>query len=67
MKQLPFEILALLSPTGFNDRFHANCKTTKTYVEAYEKTDSEYEQIFGKRKYSSYESFRVCLHRRLKK
>ena len=67
MKQLPFEILALLSPSGFNDRFHKHCKTSKTYVDAYEKTDTEYEQIFGKRKYSSYNSFRVCMNRRLKK
>tara|TARA_R110000744_G_scaffold278092_2_gene390381 strand:- start:10535 stop:10738 length:204 start_codon:yes stop_codon:yes gene_type:complete len=64
---LPFEILALLSPLGFEDRFYMNCKIKKTYQKAYEQTELEYKEHFGKRRYSSYDSFRVVLNRKLKK
>jgi len=32
--------------------------------EAYEKTEQEYESNFGKRRYSSYDSFRVTKNRK---
>tara|TARA_R110002020_G_scaffold431046_3_gene640884 strand:- start:401 stop:607 length:207 start_codon:yes stop_codon:yes gene_type:complete len=64
---LPFEILALLSPEGFEKRFYKNCKETKTNYEAYEVTEKEYKKIFNKRKYSSYDSFRVSMTKRIKK
>tara|TARA_R110002051_G_scaffold324860_1_gene424194 strand:- start:356 stop:562 length:207 start_codon:yes stop_codon:yes gene_type:complete len=64
---LPFEILALLSPEGFEKRFYKNCKETKTNFEAYEVTEREYKSIFNKRKYSSYDSFRVSMTKRIKK
>jgi len=64
---LPFEILALLSPEGFEKRFYKNCKETKTNFEAYEVTEKEYKKIFNKRKYSSYDSFRVSMTKRIKK
>ena len=62
--KIPIEILALLSPSGFEKRFHQNCKDTKSYELAYEKTESEYESNFGKRRYSSYDSFRVTKNRK---
>ena len=61
------EILALLSTVGFEKRFHKNCKKSKTYKYAYELTEQEYKQSFGKRRYSSYDSFRVTKDRRNRK
>lgn len=63
---LPLEILALLSPAGFEKRFHTHCKETKNYEQAYEKTEKEYEKNFGKRRYSSYDSFRVTKNRKIR-
>tara|TARA_R110001599_G_scaffold205460_1_gene402729 strand:+ start:590 stop:790 length:201 start_codon:yes stop_codon:yes gene_type:complete len=65
--KIKFEILVLLSPRGFDERFHHYCKTSKTYFEAYEKTEIEFESSFGKRKYSNYDSFRVTMNKRMKK
>ena len=53
--------------SGFDERFHHYCKTSKTYFEAYEKTEIEFESSFGKRKYSNYDSFRVTMNKRMKK
>ena len=64
MTKIQLEILALLSPSGFEKRFHKHCKATKTYEQAYEKTEKEYEETFGKRRYSSYDSFRVTKNRK---
>ena len=64
---IKIEILVLLSPSGFQERFHTNCKNAKTYVQAYEETEREYEGYFGKRRYSSYDSFRTVMNRKLKK
>jgi len=61
---IPIEILALLSPSGFEKRFYKNCKTAKNYETAYEITETEYETNFGKRRYSSYDSFRVTKNRK---
>ena len=65
--KIKFEILILLSPRGFDERFHHYCRTSKTYFEAYEKTEIEFETSFGKRKYSNYDSFRVTMNKRMKK
>lgn len=62
--KIELEILALLSPSGFEKRFHKNCQTAKNYYEAYEKTEQEYEENFGKRRYASYDSFRVTKNRK---
>tara|TARA_R100000789_G_scaffold100360_1_gene110060 strand:- start:118 stop:330 length:213 start_codon:yes stop_codon:yes gene_type:complete len=64
---IEFKILALLTPNGFDDRFWKYAKETKTYVEAYEKTEIEYEKHFGKRKYSDYNSYTTSRNKRLKK
>ena len=63
---IDFKILALLSPNGFDERFWKYAKEAKTYVEAYEKTENEYEKHFGMRKYSDYNSFRNCRDKRIK-
>ena len=62
--KIEIEILALLSPAGFEKRFHKHCRTEKTYYEAYDKTEMEYENNFGKRRYASYDSFRVTKNRK---
>jgi hypothetical protein len=64
---IELKILALLTPNGFDDRFWKYAKETKTYVEAYEKTEIEYEKHFGKRKYSDYNSYTTSRNKRLKK
>ena len=64
--KIQLEILALLSPSGFEKRFHKHCKETKTYSEAYELTEKEYQKNFGKRRYSSYDSFRVTKNRKIR-
>ncbi len=63
----PIKILAMLTHNGFDERYHDHCKTSKTYVEAYEKTELEFEDYFAKRKYASYDSFRISHNNRLKK
>ena len=64
---IDLKILALLTPNGFDDRFWKYAKETKTYVEAYEKTEIEHEKHFGKRKYSDYNSYTTSRNKRLKK
>ena len=49
---IEFKILALLSPNGFDERFWKHSKNSKTYKAAYEKTENEFAEHFGKRKYS---------------
>tara|TARA_R100000750_G_scaffold48039_1_gene32874 strand:- start:196 stop:408 length:213 start_codon:yes stop_codon:yes gene_type:complete len=64
---IEFKILALLSPNGFDERFWKYAKETKTYMEAYEKTENEFEKHFGKRKYSDYNSYTTSRNKRIKK
>tara|TARA_R100000655_G_scaffold62757_1_gene101230 strand:+ start:413 stop:634 length:222 start_codon:yes stop_codon:yes gene_type:complete len=65
--KIDLEILALLSPNGFDDRFWKYAKETKTYLEAYERTEIEHEKHFGKRKYADYNSYRNCRDKRIKR
>ena len=64
---IDLKILALLSPNGFDERFWKNSKDSKTYMEAYEKTEIEHEKHFGKRKYSDYNSYTTSRNKRIKK
>ena len=64
---IPFEILVLLRPDGFEERFHHFCRKEKTYVKAYEEAEKEYESYFRRRRYSSYDSFRTVMSRKYKK
>lgn len=66
MNKIGIEILALLSPAGFEKRFHKNCKLSKTNEEAYEITEKEYETHFMKRRYASYDSFRVTKNKKIR-
>ena len=63
---MDIKIIALLSPEGFDKRFWDLASETKTYKQAYELVEQEYEQNFNKRKYSDYNSYRNCRDKRLK-
>jgi len=53
--------------TGFYRRYLHNVKLTSTYIKAYQLTENEYVEIFGKKRYSSYDSFRIIKNRIIKK
>ena len=52
---------------GFYRRYLHNVKLTSTYMKAYQLTEDEYVEIFGKKRYSSYDSFRIIKNRIHKK
>ena len=52
---------------GFYRRYLHNVKITKTYMKAYQLTEDEYVVTFGKKRYSSYDSFRIIKNRINKK
>ena len=52
---------------GFEKRFQHNIKKTKTYIAAYNQTELEYKQMFGEKRYASYDSFRNVRNRYVKK
>jgi len=64
---MDLKIIALLSPEGFDQRFWEVASETKTYKEAYELVEKEYQHNFKQRRYSDYNSFRNCRDKRLKK
>ena len=64
---IPIKIIGMLSANGYVDRFYAHCKTCATDKEAYEKTEKEFQDYFGKRRYSDYNSYRGARDKRLKK
>ena len=52
---------------GFYRRYLHNVKLTATYIKAYQLTEDEYVETFGKKRYSSYDSFRIIKNRINKK
>ena len=48
---------------GFYRRYIYNVKLTSTYIKAYQLTEDEYVETFGKKRYSSYDSFRIIKNR----
>tara|TARA_R100000664_G_scaffold33291_1_gene50070 strand:+ start:658 stop:849 length:192 start_codon:yes stop_codon:yes gene_type:complete len=58
--------IILLSPDGFVKEFWKKTKQHKTFISAYEELENEYQKTFGKRRYSCYNSFRVCRDRKIK-
>ena len=52
---------------GFYRRYLHNVKLTSTYIKAYQLTENEYVETFGKKRYSSYDSFRIIKNRIRKK
>lgn len=52
---------------GFYKRYLHNIKLTSTYIKAYQLTEDEYVETFGKKRYSTYDSFRIIKNRIIKK
>ena len=52
---------------GFYRRYLHNVKLTSTYIKAYQLTENEYVELFGKKRYSSYDNFRIVKNRIIKK
>ena len=52
---------------GFYRRYLHNVKLTSTYIKAYQLTEDEYVETFGKKRYASYDSFRIIKNRVVKK
>ena len=61
------EKLLLISADGSIREFWKKTKKHKTLISAYEELEIEYQEIFGKRRYSDYDSFRVCRDRKIKR
>tara|TARA_R110002095_G_scaffold209678_2_gene196418 strand:+ start:430 stop:630 length:201 start_codon:yes stop_codon:yes gene_type:complete len=59
-------MIRIYSATGFVREFWEKVKEHKTLKSAYESLEREHIEIFGKRKYSDYNSFRVCRDRKVK-
>jgi hypothetical protein len=57
-------MIRIYSATGFVREFWEKVKEHKTLKSAYESLEKEHIEIFGKRKYSDYNSFRVCRDRK---
>ena len=49
---------------GFYRRYLHNVHLTPTYAKAYQLTEDEYVETFGRKRYSSYDSFRIIRNRR---
>ena len=60
-------ILILISAEGFTREFWERSKNYKTLKSCYEDLEKDYQNTFGKRRYSDYDSFRVCRDRKTKK
>ena len=52
---------------GFYRRYLHNIRLKSTYMEAYQLTEGEYIETFGRKRYSSYDSFRIIKNRINKK
>jgi hypothetical protein len=57
----------LLTSKGFIDAFWEMLSYYCNHEEAYEAVERQYEAQFGKRKYASFESFRICRDKFLNK
>ena len=56
----------IYSASGFVREFWEKAKIHKKLKDAYEAAEQEHIALFGKRKYSDYNSFRVCRDRKHK-
>ena len=59
-------MIYIYSASGFVREFWDRSKNYKTLKSAYESVEQEHIELFVKRKYSDYNSFRVCRDRKLK-
>jgi len=59
-------MIRIYSANGFVREFWVKVKNHKTLKSAYESLEQDHIEFFGKRKYSDYNSFRVCRDRKIK-
>ena len=59
-------MIRIYSANGFVREFWLKVKNHKTLKSAYESLEQDHIEFFGKRKYSDYNSFRVCRDRKIK-
>ena len=59
-------MIKIYSANGFVREFWERTKEYKTFKSAYESLEKEHIDLFGKRKYADYNSFRVCRDRKIK-
>ena len=59
------EFIKLTDCDEFDKRFEFHYLTCKTYTEAYQLTEQDYRSVFGKTRYSSFESFKKTYNRRV--
>lgn len=57
----------LSTADGFTNRWYALLRIYRTHAEAYEAVENEYSEIFGRRRYSCFDSFRIVRNRKIKK
>lgn len=70
IRQLEAKLLRmkeLSSFKGFYNRFFCHLKESKTNEEAFEKTNNEYQELFGVSRYSDYQSYKQMVRYHLKK
>lgn len=60
------EYVRLHDPYEFDQRFIECTRECDTYEEAYAVVEKEHKSVFGKRKYSNYNSYRVARRKRIK-
>jgi hypothetical protein len=56
----------LYDPHEFDRRFIEHTTRCQTYEQAYLQTEKDFKKVFGRNKYSGYNSFRVARSRRTK-
>lgn len=66
MKQaaIPVQALKLQTSTGFEQSYFDHLQTCADCYAAYEATEKEYKKWYGRRRYSSYRSFKEVCNRR---
>ena len=56
----------LSTPDGFTARYYSLLAHCDSNAAAYEAVENEHKWLFGRRRYSSFDSFRVVKNRKLK-
>jgi hypothetical protein len=57
---------ANMTNNGFKDLFYDNLSKSGDFKEAYYMSEDEHQKLYDKQKYSSVDSFRVCLSKKKK-
>lgn len=60
------ENIKLNDPIEFDKRFNSYLPEAETYQQAYQRTEADFEAVFGHTKYSNYDSYRRAKRRRQK-